>query len=381
MKQYLKRSDYSILGQWRWTIDFFLLIASITMIVLGVLMSLTASPAIAQRIGLDDFHFVYRQAVFACISIVFMLGISFLSIRNLLIFASFVFIVSLVTMALLPFIGFEANGAIRWLSVPLLGVSVQPSEFIKPSLAIVIAYLLTSGNFAFVRSVLLSLLLAAVVLFLLFIQPDIGMFVIVFCVTFLQLYIAGLSVKYFLLMFIVFVLPAALFVWNTQDHVRSRITSFWQDDISEQIQRSLSAMKNGGFFGVGPGNGTIKMNIPDSHTDFILAVIAEEFGFLFLMIIIIFIAIITIRPIFIVSNSKSPFQIVATFALCAILALQAALNIGVNLGILPPKGITLPFISYGGSSLIAASMIMGMILSLSRKRPWDYDENSDSWKQ
>ncbi len=379
-KDNLKRSDYSILSQWLWRADTSLFLLFSALAIMGAVLSLTASPPLAQRLGYDQFHFVYRQIVFALLAIFVMFSVSLLSTKQIRSLSLVIFIISLIILILLPWIGSEKKGAIRWLIVPVLNVSLQPSEFFKPAFIIVLATLLAERyRHKQFKGFRYAFLLCCVSTGLLVIQPDIGMAVVLAVATVCMFYLAGFSTKYLLLFGSILLTFLATLLWFTQDHLRNRIVNFWEktiigsseDDLPYQVRLSMEAFAGGGTSGVGPGGGEAKLRLPDAHTDFIFAVIGEEFGII-PCLLIIFVFIFAVLKIFRHAFSqKNLFSMLALSGLAILLALQVIINLSTTLNIMPPKGMALPFISYGGSASLASAYLVGCVLALTKERFWD----------
>lgn len=356
---------------WSWwmTIDRYMLTIIAIMVVFSIIMVTTASPAVAERIGLNSFYFIKRQLVYLSVGIFTMILISFLSFEKIkkLSLISFLFFLSLMIIVLI--FGEEIKGAKRWLSLGG-GVVIQPSEFIKPFLAIVNANILSQRfiNHRF-HAFRLATFLYLVVIGLIAMQPDLGMAITISAIWAGQMFLAGLSMLWvvFLSMSCVLGLIAA---YMFLPHVTVRVNSFLNPSGSEnyQVKKSLEAFTNGGIFGTGPGEGVIKQHLPDSHTDFIFAVIGEEFGMIVCVILIFLFAVMVLRGFVRASRVGDLFALIAVSGLLIQIGFQAVVNIGVTLHLLPTKGMTLPFISYGGSSVLAISIASGFILALTRKR-------------
>ncbi len=365
----LSRTDTSVVGRWWWTVDRWLLIAIALLIGLGGVLTLAASPAVASRIGLAHFHFVQRQAVFLAPALVIMFGVSLMSPTGIRRLATMVFCGALVLVAATLFSSVEVKGANRWLY--LGGLSLQPSEFVKPAFAVVSAWMFAEwrkgdgfpGQF-------ISMVLWIAVVGLLLKQPDVGMAIVVTAVWIAQFFLAGLPMVLVGALAVIGVLGLggayALF-----PHVASRIDRFIDPSGKEnyQIDRAMEAFATGGLFGRGPGEGAVKSVLPDAHTDFIFAVAGEEFGLLLCLFIVGVFAFIVLRGYSRLLQENNFFVLLAASGLATQFGLQAIINIGVNLRLLPTKGMTLPFISYGGSSLLALALGMGMLLALTRTRP------------
>jgi len=362
------RDDRSLIGQWWWTVDRWTLGAVLAIMAFGVLLTLAASPPAAERIGADSFMFAKRQFVFLPIALVVMLVISLASPRHVRRLALLVFCGSLVMLALTFVIGVEIKGARRWIYVPGLS-SLQPSEFVKPSLAVISAWLLAQAR-AERRApgYMLSTLLVGVTLGLLLMQPDLGMSIVVASVWAAQLFVVGLPmwVAGFGVIGGMGSLVGAYFFFN---HVRSRFDRFLDPSSGDnyQVNTALEAFMNGSLFGRGPGEGTVKAALPDAHTDFIMAVCGEEFGLICCLLVLGLFAFVTLRTLSRASKETSLFITLAATGLGVQFGLQAAINMASTIQLIPAKGMTLPFISYGGSSALAMAICVGMLLSLTRE--------------
>lgn len=367
-----KRTDLSLLGRWWWTIDRPIWFAIITLMVIGVVMVTAASPMNAERIGHDSFHFVQRHGVYLALTFAVLLGVSLLSISRVRQLAVMVFLASVIVMMLLPFIGFENKGAIRWLKIGPL--SLQPSEFLKPAFIIVTAWVFSEGyRHAQFPAYKIAIGLYLLVVGLLIIQPDFGMSVVVTGVFALQFFLAGVPMIWVVgLMVIAGV--GALAAYLFLPHVTERIDRFLDPSSGDnyQVEKSLEAFRNGGWLGRGPGEGEVKAYIPDSHTDFIFAVAGEEYGVFICLIIIGIYAFIVLRGFVRIASEQNVFLVLATAGLLAQFGMQALINMGVAVNLLPAKGMTLPFLSYGGSSLLAMGLSMGMLLALTRRQYGEY---------
>lgn len=361
-----KRGSFT--GSWQITIDRYMLAAIALILIFSVIMVTTASPAVAERIGLPSVYFIQRQLVFLSLGSLVMLSISFCSFEAIHKLSIFGFILFFILMILVLFIGEEIKGARRWISLGI--ISIQPSEFIKPFFSVITAMIL-SQRFTDTKLPVfaISSILYIIVIALTIIQPDFGMAITISAVWGGQMFLAGLSIIWISMLTIIGLI-GLLAAYTFLPHVAVRINSFLAPSTSEnyQVKKSLEAFANGGVFGTGPGEGIVKQNLPDSHTDFIFAVIGEELGMVTCILLIMLFAFIVIRSLFRVSKVGDLFAILAVSGLSMQLGFQAVVNIGVTLHLLPTKGMTLPFISYGGSSILSVSLIMGIILSLTRKR-------------
>jgi cell division protein FtsW len=364
----LARDDRSLVTEWWFSVDRVLLIAVLALIGIGVVLSLAASPAMATRKGLPTFYFVERHLVFAMIGIVLMLMVSLIDPRGLLTLATVLLGAALMLMAAAIVYGLEVNGARRW--VRIFGYSLQPSELLKPAFAIVAAWL-----FAEARArpgtgmVLMALGLYVVAAGLLLLQPDVGQWMLLTLVFGALFFISGQPILW-ALAFGGVGLGGLVAAYIAFPHVRGRFARFLDPASGDTFQtdRAIQSFAEGGFFGRGPGEGTIKSVLPDAHTDFIFAVVAEEYGALACLLLIALFAFVVGRALMRQRHRRDPFTHLAVNGLALLIALQAAINMAVNVGLVPAKGMTLPFISAGGSSMIAASLTVGMLLALVRRR-------------
>ena len=362
------RDDRSVIGQWWWTVDRWSLGAILAIMAFGVMLTLAASPPAAERIGADTFMFAKRQFIFLPLALVVMLAISLASPRHVRRLALLVFCGSMVLLAATFVIGVEIKGARRWISVPGLS-SLQPSEFVKPGLAVISAWLLAqSRTERRAPGYFLSTLLVGGVLALLILQPDLGMSIVVAAVWAAQLFVVGLPIW---IVGIGVIGGAASLVgaYLMFGHVRSRFDRFLDPTSGDnyQVNTSLEAFMNGSLFGRGPGEGTVKAQLPDAHTDFVMAVAGEEFGLVVCLLILALFAFVTLRSMSRASKETSLFITLAATGLAVQFGLQAVINMASTIQLIPAKGMTLPFISYGGSSALAMAICVGMMLSLTRE--------------
>ncbi len=363
------RNDMSVVGRWWWTVDRWSLGTVLLIMAAGVMLTLAASPPAAERIGADSFHFVRRQLVFLPLALTIMLSISLAPPRLVRRLALLVFAGGLVALAATLVMGTEIKGARRWISLPGFG-TLQPSEFVKPSLAVISAWLFAQKklNPRF-PGYLLATLLFSTVLGLLMMQPDLGMALVVSAVWAGQFFLAGLPIW---LAGLGGGLAVAGLVgaYMTFSHVQHRIDRFLDPDAGDnyQVNTALEAFMNGGLFGRGPGEGTVKAQLPDAHTDFIMAVAGEEFGLIACLVVLLLFAFVTLRSMSRIASDTSLFIMLAAAGLVIQFGLQAFVNIASTVQLIPAKGMTLPFISYGGSSAIAMAVTVGMMLALTRER-------------
>lgn len=364
----VSRVDRGPVANWWWTIDRYFLAACLALMGLGILLSYAASPAVAERIGLDSFHFVERQIFFMIPALIAMIGTSFLTPRLVRRAALILLGVSLLLMVAALFFGIEVKGARRWVS--LAGISIQPSEFMKPAFIVICAWLFSererNGD---IPGHTLATLLFFVAAGLLMAQPDFGQTMLTAGSWGAMFFIAGMS----WMLIIVFGgggIVLGLGAYTLLPHVAGRIDRFMTGEGDTfQVDTGREAIIRGGWFGQGPGEGTIKRIIPDSHTDFIFSVAAEEYGIVLCILIMMLFAFIVIRGLIVAMRARDAFSRLAISGIVILFGFQSIINMAVNLHLMPAKGMTLPFISYGGSSLVAVAITMGFLLALTRKNP------------
>ena len=362
------RSDKRPIAEWWRTVDRWFLAAFLTLILFGIFLSFAASPNVAERIGLEAFYFVERHAMFILPALAVMIGISFLDDRKVRRVAIIVLLGAMVLMVAALFFGVEVKGSRRWIRIA--GVSVQPSEFVKPAFVIICAWLFSEhlrrpeipGN-------LLAGVLFAAVAALLVAQPDLGQTMLVAATWGAMFFLAGMSWLWIVVLG-GFGAVGLIGAYLTLPHVAGRIDRFLTGEGDTfQVDTGREAIVRGGWFGQGPGEGTIKRVLPDSHTDFVFAVLAEEFGIILCMLLVAVFGFVVLRGLTRAAREEDHFRRLAISGLVILIGLQSMINIMVNLQLLPASGMTLPFVSYGGSSMVAVAITAGFILALTRKRP------------
>jgi cell division protein FtsW len=365
----VSRTERTTFAAWWWTIDKLMLAALATLMLAGIVLSLAASPPVAARLGLDPFYFVNRHVMFLAPALLVLIATSFLPLRQIRRLALVVFAVSLVLVALTLWYGAEVKGARRWIT--LLGISVQPSEFLKPAFVILISWLFgESVRRPEMPANTAALALLLMVLSLLVLQPDFGQAMLIALVWGALFFMAGMRIVW-----VVGLAGTALVglagAYATVPHVASRIQRFLDKGSGDtfQVDTAVESFVRGGWFGRGPGEGTVKRILPDSHADYPFAVAAEEFGIVLCLVLVALFAFIVIRALRHALRDEDPFTRFAMAGLAMLFGLQSAINMAVNLHLIPAKGMTLPFISYGGSSMISLAYGMGMLLALTRERP------------
>ena len=359
------RTDRSLLGIWWWTVDRGILAAASALAVIGIFLVMAASPPVADRIGFDSNHFVWRHMIFLVPAILVLLVTSILSHRMIRILGLLGLCGAVLMIILAIAAGPEVKGATRW--IPLGPFKLQPSEFAKPCFAIVTAWLLSlwreEKNFP---GWIISMGCLAMLAGLLVLQPDMGMTFVILLTWALQIFLAGMPLA-IVIVLAVFVAPlAAIAAYFLLGHVQDRVMKFWEGG-SMQADNAMRSFSHGGLFGVGPGNGEVKYNLPDAHADFIFAVAGEEFGAMMCLALVGLYAFIVFRGFSKAIASESLFLILAVSGIAMQFGLQAAIHMASSVHLIPTKGMTLPFISYGGSSLLATGLTIGVLLALTRK--------------
>lgn len=365
----VSRAERTLAGEWWWTVDRASLAAIGILMVAGLVFLMGGGPPVAERLGLPDFHFVNRQVFYLIPAAFVFVGISFMSPRMVRRTALLTYVGGMALIVLALYMGPEVKGSRRWVS--LGGMSIQPSEFVKPAFVVLTAWLFSEGKWRKdMPGVTLAMLMLPITIIPLILQPDIGQTMLVTIVWGCLFFTAGLHP------FWVMGLGGAGFVgivaaYEFIPHVRSRIERFLDPSSGDsfQVNTALDAFAQGHWFGKGPGEGTVKRILPDAHTDFIFAATAEEFGIAVCIGIVVLFAFIVLRSLSRAYQNEDPFCRMAATGLITLFGVQAFINMGVNIHILPAKGMTLPFISYGGSSLFSLALAMGFLMALTRKRP------------
>ncbi len=364
------RAGEPVIPRWWRTIDRWSLGAVLLLFGIGILLGLAASVPLAEKNGLDPFHYVTRQMFFGAMAMVAMVATSMMSpdvVRRLGVLG---FALSFAALAALPLFGTDfGKGAVRWYSLGF--ASFQPSEFLKPGFVIMTAWLMAASQdvagppgrfYSFVLTMIITAFLA--------LQPDFGQACLVLFAWGVMYFVGGAP---FLLLTVIggMVVAGGIFAYDASEHFARRIDGFLAAEIDPrtQIGYATNAIREGRFFGVGVGEGTVKWSLPDAHTDFIIAVAAEEFGLVLVLLIIALFATVTVRALYRLMAERDLFMRLAGTGLACVFGVQALINMGVAVRLLPAKGMTLPFVSYGGSSVIASGIAMGMLLALTRTRP------------
>ncbi len=362
------RTDQSFVGRWWWTVDRPMLSAVLVLVTFGMVLVTTASPPVAEHLNLGQYHFLVRHIMFLVPALIIMVVVSMQSHRQIWRIASVIFAGSIIALVMVLLTGSEIKGAQRWIRV--LGFSVQPSEFIKPAFIIVAAWLMslqkTKPEF---NAAQITAGLYFLVITLLLLQPDFGMTSVVTLVLLAQIFLAGLPFRWVIALGGLGGL-GAVGAYYGLDHVHSRVDRFLNPASGDnyQMERSLEAFQNGGLFGTGPGQGTVKLRLPDAHSDFIFSVAGEELGLLFILILMGVFAFILLRGYNRLMDNNDMFVVLAAGGLLTMFGLQAVIHMGSSLQLIPAKGMTLPFVSYGGSSILAMGFSFGAILALTRKQ-------------
>jgi len=364
------RAGEPILPRWWRTVDKLTMSCILILFGIGLLLGLAASPPLASKNGFQPFHYVERQAIFGGLALSVMLLTSMMSPQLVRRLGVLGFFGAFVALALLPALGTDfGKGAVRWYSLGF--ASVQPSEFLKPGFVILAAWLMAaSQEINGPPGKMFSFGIAIVIVGFLAMQPDFGQAALILFAWGVMYFVAGAPIL-LLVGMAGMVVMGGTFAYHNSEHFARRIDGFLSPDLDPRTQLgyATNAISEGGFFGVGVGEGQVKWSLPDAHTDFIIAVAAEEYGLILVLAIIALYAVIVVRSLFRLMRERDPFIRLAGTGLACIFGVQALINMGVAVRLLPAKGMTLPFVSYGGSSLIAGGILAGMLLAMSRTRP------------
>ena len=359
-----------VLPKWWRTIDKWSMSCVLVLFGIGLLLGFAASPPLAEKNGFDPFHYVTRQMFFGGLAMTAMVLTSMVTpmlVRRLAVIG---FLISLVALMLLPVLGTDfGKGATRWYSLGF--ASIQPSEFLKPGFVVVGAWMMAaSREINGPPGLSWSFILTMVIVAFLAMQPDFGQASLVLFAWGVMYFVAGAPILLLMAMAGLVILAGSV-AYSNSEHFARRIDGFLSADLdpTTQLGFATNAIREGGFFGVGVGEGAVKWSLPDAHTDFIIAVAAEEFGLVLVLVIIGLYSMIVVRSLMRLMRERDPFIRLAATGLVAIFGVQAMINMGVAVRLLPAKGMTLPFVSYGGSSLIAGGIALGMLFAFTRQRP------------
>lgn len=359
-----------VLPKWWRTIDKWSISCVLILFGIGLLLGFAASPPLAEKNGFAPFHYVQRQTFFGGMAMIAMLATSMMGpmlVRRLAVIG---FLISLVALMMLPFLGTDfGKGAVRWYSLGF--ASVQPSEFLKPGFVVAAAWMMAaSREIGGPPGMSWSFILTLIIVAFLALQPDFGQAALVLFAWGVMYFVAGAPILLLAAMAALVVLGGS-FAYSNSQHFARRIDGFLSPDVDPTTQMGFAtnAIQEGGFFGVGVGEGTVKWSLPDAHTDFIIAVAAEEYGLVLVLIVIALYATVVVRSLMRLMRERDPFIRLAGTGLACAFGVQAMINMGVAVRLLPAKGMTLPFVSYGGSSLIAGGIAVGMLFAFTRSRP------------
>jgi len=365
----VSRADRSAFAEWWWTVDKYMLGGLIALMVGGVVLSFAGSPPVAERLGYDSFHFVQRHVFFLIPALFVMIATSFLSPKHVRRAAFVMLAIAVVLMMATLLVGYEVKGARRWINIA--GLSLQPSEFMKPAFVVVVAWLFAeNARRKDIPGNIFALILLAIVVALLIAEPDFGQTMLVTIAWGGLFFMAGVSWIWIAVLGGV-AAGGAFAAYVMLPHVAARVDRFLSPQSGDtfQIDKALDSIMRGGWLGQGPGEGMVKRVLPDAHTDFIFAVAAEEFGILACIVLVSIFALVVFRGLSRSSRQEDAFVRLAGSGLVVLFGVQSVINMSVNLNLIPAKGMTLPFISYGGSSMIAIAFGMGMLLALTKRGP------------
>ncbi|MEH3145157.1 MAG: putative peptidoglycan glycosyltransferase FtsW [Methylobacterium frigidaeris] len=365
----MSRAERSHLGDWWWTVDRFLLAGLGTLMTIGLVFLMAGGPPVADRLGLPTFHFLNRQVMYLAPTVALILAVSFLSLRHVRRLALVTYSVGIVLCVLAIKYGPEIKGAHRWIQFGPIGV--QPSEFVKPAFVVLAAWAFSEGSRR--RDMpggFLALLLLPMTIVPLILQPDFGQTMLITMVWCCMVFVAGLHLIWVAGLGGLGLLGVTA-AYELLPHVRARIDRFLNEDSGDNFQVfwSKESFNVGGWLGTGPGEGVAKRHLPDAHTDFIFSVAGEEFGVLICIGLVLLFGFIVMRGLVLARRNEDVFCRLAIVGLATLFGLQACINMAVNVRLMPAKGMTLPFVSYGGSSLISLALGMGFLMALTRRRP------------
>ena len=368
MTQFFSRTNRSPLAQWWWTIDRPMVLGVLALLAFGYLMAFAASPAVAQHIDKSIYFFAKKQFVFLTLALFVFFFVSMLPANLIRWFALALLIGAIGGVIATLFVGVTVKGASRWLIIA--GVSVQPSELLKPAFVVVTAWLFARQRARFEsHDMWLALALLVGVCLLLAMQPDFGQTILICLVWMCLFYLSGGSLN-LIAGLAAILIAAGGYVYSSYAYFRSRIERFLDPSTGDtyQVDKAMDAIRSGGVTGVGPGDGRVKSILPDAHADYVFAVAAEEGGLIMGCLIIGIFAFLVWRALWALRDETEHWIQLAAAGLICLFGLQAIINLAVNLNLMPSKGMTLPFISYGGSSLLASAITMGMLVGLMRRR-------------
>ena len=369
-----KRLIYSYYYEWWKNVDKFILSSIILLFLIGLFFSLVSTSLIASdKLNTNNYFFFFKHLIYICLGILILIFFSSLNKKPLFTLSILLFFISLFFLFLVPIIGTEVNGSRRWLDLFFLP-RFQPIELVKPFAIILIAIILSSEkNYNIYYKYFISLMVIVPILFLLMMQPDIGQTLLIFLSWLTLVFISGISLTIFLTVFTVsiFILFYLIFFVDKFGYIKNRVFSFFDPNTGThnfQSEKAIEAISSGGFFGKGIGEGTLKNRVPEAHTDYIVSVISEEFGIVFI-ILLLFIFLFFIYTVFkrIYLEKDEKVKLILTGLITLIIS-QALIHLGVNIRLFPTTGMTLPYLSYGGSSIIGMSILSGIILNLTKRK-------------
>lgn len=367
----LSRTDRSYFSEWWWTVDKLALVSVLILMVVGLVLVLAASPAVAIRLEIDEMHFVKKQLKFMPLAILIMLSISFITSERLLrLIALSMFVIGIGLMVMAVFYSDQIKGSNRWVSLGFM--SLQPSEIVKPGFVVLAAWLYAQGmKYPGVKGSFMAFLLYSLFATLLVLQPDMGQTILVTAIWACLFILSGAPIWIFIILALLFVGGGYIAYYNLS-YFASRIDRFLNPDSGDtfQVDLALQSFMQGGWFGKGPGESSVKAQLPDAHTDYVFAVVGEEFGIIGCLLIVSVYMLVIFSFLRHAFNIESMFKKLAITGLTIMFGMQAFINMGVNLNLLPAKGMTLPFISSGGSSLISMAITIGLLLALTRHQPY-----------
>ena len=365
---------YNLYYDWWKNIDKFIFSLILLLFFIGLFFSLAStSLVVSDKLDTNDYSFFFKHLIFILLGIITIFFLSSIKQEKLLKFSSIIFIISLISLILVPVIGIEVKGSKRWIDLYFLP-RFQPIELVKPFLIIFISLILSSEKYSNIYlKYFFTFLITLLVALLLAVQPDIGQTLLVFFSWSILIFTSGISIVFLLILFLllIFVFSYLVFFVPKFEYIKNRLASFFNSETGThnfQSDKAIDSIISGGFFGKGIGEGTLKNRVPEAHTDYIISVISEEFGVIaIILILLLFLIFIysVFKKVYFENEEKIKLILVGCISL---ILMQAMIHIGVNIRLFPTTGMTLPFISYGGSSIISISILSGIILNLTKRK-------------
>ena len=359
-------------GWWK-NIDKFILFLILFLFSLGLFFSLVSTSIIASdKLNTNTYYFFIKHLLFIILGVFILITLSAIDQKKLFQISKYLFLIFFIFLALVPFIGLEVKGSTRWINLPLIP-RFQPIEILKPFLIVIIATVFTLNNqkHLYFKYLFSFFIIFPVILFLIS-QPDLGQTILIVLTWFSLIFVSGINLLFFLGLFVLTfsILFYLIFYVSKFEYIKNRLFSFIDPNSGNnyQSERASEAISNGGFFGQGIGEGTLNSKVPEAHTDYIISVISEEFGIIIVLVIMIIFLILSYNILKKINNESDDKVKLILVGIASIILFQTFIHIGVNVRLLPTTGMTLPFLSYGGSSIVSTSVLSGIILNLTKRK-------------